>query len=145
MRSRFTLRKGSATRRRRRGSIAVEILLILPLLLALLLVGIELAMYVSASQRLSAASALGARVAAQGGDEGEVERAVRQALGGGSLSRARIKSVVRDDQGQFLEAGDSIEVLVEVPVKEVGPSFLAMIGINWSGESLSSRTVMRKE
>jgi hypothetical protein len=115
------------------------------LLLALLLVGIELAMYVSASQRLAAASAHGARVAAQGGDEEDVERAIRQALGGGSLGRARIKTVVRDEHGQFLEAGDSVEVVVEVPVKEVGPSFLAMIGIDWSGEALSSRTVMRKE
>jgi hypothetical protein len=141
----FTTRKVRETRRGRRGSIALESLLFLPLFVLVLLVGIELAIQLSVSQRLAAASAYGVRVAAQGGGEEEVEQAVRRALGGGTLQHAKVTSLLRDDAGDLLETGDTVEVIVEIPARDIGPSFLSLIGIRLTDEQIGSRSVMRKE
>jgi hypothetical protein len=120
-------------------------LFLLPILLLVLLAGVELGAITSAGQKLSAASAHGARIAAQGGDEADVERAVRRALGSGKLSRAKVIPMLRDEHGNLLESGDSVEVRVEIPAREASMDLLGSIGFRLQGENLSARSVMRKE
>jgi hypothetical protein len=60
-------------RTRRKGSVAVELLLLSPIVLGLVLAVIEIGMMTAANEHLAAASCEGRRVAALGGDVHEVQ------------------------------------------------------------------------
>lgn len=129
------------TKPRRAGAMSVELFLITPILLVLAVAGIELSILASVGQELAIASAQGARVAAQGGDEKEIEDAVQKAL------RAGLADVVKtttnlDHQPQ---SGDQVEVIVEVRATDAVPDLLGWIGFSLQGEALGSRTALRKE
>lgn len=72
---------GLAARLRRHGSMSVELLLLLPILLMVLVAFVQFSLSIAATERLSHASQVGARMAAQGGSKIEVENAIRRALG----------------------------------------------------------------
>lgn len=92
---------GSAPRRS--GSVAVELLLLAPVVLGLILAVIEISMMTAANEHLAAASREGCRVAALGGNVHEIERAVYNHLGYGSLALAQITIVIlQDGQGNPL-------------------------------------------
>ena len=92
-----------STTTRSRGSIAVELLLLSPIVLGLILAVIEISMMTAANEQLAAASREGCRVAALGGDVNEIERAVYNHLGYGSLSSAQITMIIlQDGQGNPL-------------------------------------------
>jgi Flp pilus assembly protein TadG len=125
--------------------LAIELLLILPILLALVGGMIEFSLLLGARQQLLAASREGARVAAQGGDATEVERAVRLYLGQGNLQAAQVQATVTDTNGNPLSTGDPVQVVVQLPAVQATPDLLAFIGVSLHDQVLVARTVMRKE
>jgi Flp pilus assembly protein TadG len=131
--------------RRRPAAVAVELLLALPLLLAVLLGTIEFSMLLVARQQLLVASREGARVAAQGGDATDVEQAVQLFLGASSLAGASVQAVLTDDSGQPLPTGAPVAVTVTLPTTQVVPDLLGFIGFSLRGDTLTAQTVMRKE
>jgi hypothetical protein len=130
---------------RRSGSLSLELLLVFPILVALLLATIEFSMLAVVRQQVLTASREGARVAAQGGDASEVERAVHVFLGGGTLANAEVQTVLTDDKGNPLFPGDPVTVLVRVPADRAVPDLLPFIGQSIRGEFVVGCTVMRKE
>ncbi|MER3414820.1 MAG: hypothetical protein C4297_01210 [Gemmataceae bacterium] len=130
----------------RRGSFAVELILVLPILLALILAVVEFSMLLAARQQLQAASREGARVAALGGSLTDVQQAARRILGGGNLGQAQITATLTDpNTGQPVRSGDPIQVCVRLPAHQAVPDFLAFVGISIRNQQLVACTVMRKE
>jgi hypothetical protein len=129
----------------RRASLSLELLLILPVLVALALAVIQFGLMESANQRLALASAQAARAAAQGGDLEDVERAARRVLGEGRLRHARVHARLSDESGRPLPSGETVEVVVEIPADEAAPNLLRFLGVSTRGRVLSGHTVMRKE
>jgi hypothetical protein len=132
-------------RARRTGNLAVELLLVIPVLLAVLLAVVELSQLVAATQRLDAACAQGARVAAQGGDEEEVEQAVHRCLESESYQQVEVESVLRDRSGRPLPSGAEVKVRCSLRAADAAPDLLCWIGFGLRDEKLSAQTVMRKE
>jgi len=129
----------------RRGSLTVELLLLLPVLILIVLAAIELSQMVSVNQRLQAASEQAARAASQGADSEEIARVARQVLGKGALANAEIKAKWLDDHGRPLPSGELVEVVVSIPAKKAVPDFLRVVGFGLANKTLSGRTAMRKE
>jgi len=130
---------------RRPASLALELLLVLPVLLILVLALVELGMILGARERLTAACRDGARVAALGGNEWDVEDAVRRHLGDSALNEARIEMDLRNERGRLLPSGSPVHVGVKAPAVLAAPDLLAMIGFSISDEVIEVHAVMRKE
>lgn len=136
-------------RQRRRGILALELLLILPILLLLVLAMVQFSMTLQARQQLVAASREGCRVAAIGGDLGEVERTIRRTLGQGRLLDADIE--LTDEAGKAIEAGqavpsgESVAVWLRIPTVAVVPDLLRFMGYSIKDDELVARTLMRRE
>jgi Flp pilus assembly protein TadG len=130
----------------RRGVMALELLFVLPLVLGVLLATVEFSMLLVAQQQLIISSREGARVAAQGGNQDDVQSAVLVFLGQGSLSQATITAMLTDPTtGQPLPSGSPVSVTVSLPATQAVPDLLAMLGYSISNETLTAMTVMRKE
>src|ERR1700677_2914404 len=84
--------------RGRRGSLTLELLLVLPILMTVVLGAFEFSMLAQARQQLLTASREGTRVAALGGTVADVEQATQQALGG-PLQNATIQLYITDANG----------------------------------------------
>src|SRR5260221_10770903 len=118
--------------RPRRGILAFELLLILPILLMVVLAAVEFSLTLHARQQLVAASREGCRVAALGGNLSEVEGTIRRTLGNGRLADADIE--LTDETGKALtdgmtiHSGDSVAVWLRLPTVHVVPDLLRFIG-----------------
>jgi Flp pilus assembly protein TadG len=132
-------------RGRRDGTVAIELLLVLPLLLSLLLGMIEFSMLLAARQQVTTASREGARVAALGGTAAEVRQAVGQFLGTGNLSNANVQVTFIAQNGLPGTSGDAMQVIVSLPVTQAVPDLLAFVGISLQNQTIVASTVMRKE
>jgi Flp pilus assembly protein TadG len=132
-------------RARRRAGVALELLLVFPILLSLLLAMIQFSMLLVARQQLTGASREAARVAAQGGDLNAVQTAASLYLGQGNLSNAQVQAVLTDATGMPLPSGAPVSVTVQVPANQAAPDLLAFVGVSIKNEVLSAQTVMRKE
>ena len=133
---------------RRRGAITLELLLVLPILTLVLSAVVQLSMMIMVTQRLAAASAVGARVAAIGGDDQDVRRAVRVALGDGALGQAEVLIVNAAGDATpncNVPHGEPVEVRVRIAADAAVPDLLGVIGIRLCDETLLGRTVMVKE
>lgn len=133
----------------RRGILAVELLLFLPILLILVLAMVQFSMTLHARQQLVAASREGCRIAALGGSLSEVEQTVRRTLGNGKLADADIE--LTDEKGTPILAGtpvftgDSVSVWLRLPTHHVVPDLLRFMGYSIKNDELVARTVMRRE
>lgn len=134
-----------ARRTRRPGSLSVEMLLLAPLLIAVVVAVVEFSLVVVALQKLEAASAIGARVAAQGGNARSVREAVLRALGQGRIGKAEVVADLMGDDGYPLPSGSPVEVIVAVKAGEVVPDLLGFIGFSIKDMKLRGRTLLRKE
>jgi Flp pilus assembly protein TadG len=132
-------------RRARRAGVAVELLLVFPILLSLLLAMIQFSMLLVARQQLAGASREAARVAAQGGNLAAVQSTASLYLGQGNLSNAQVTAVLTDPSGLPLPSGAPVSVTVQVPANQAAPDLLAFIGVSVKNQVLSAQTVMRKE
>lgn len=136
------IRSKNASPARRPGALhAVELLLLLPLVLAIVLGIIEYSLILSTDQQLAVASRQGARVAAQGGSAVEVEASARLALGNGILAKnAVVKSRLSD------VTGTPVTVVVTVAdAARVIPDMLRLIGFSVKNHPLAGSTVMMRE
>jgi TadE-like protein len=130
----------------RRGFLAVELLLVLPILLALFLGMMQFSLILAARQSLLAASREGARVASHGATQEEVEATVKRVLGTGKLGDARVRlNAVHEDPLHPLDGRDRVEVCVCVPTTHVVPDMLRWIGISFRDQDLVAGTVMLRE
>ena len=132
-------------RGRRAGTVAIELLFVLPLLLSLLFGMIEFSLFLAARQQVTTASREGARVAALGGTEAEVQQAVAQFLGAGNLGNATAQVTFIPQAGLPATSGDAVQVVVSLPVSQAVPDLLAFIGVSLQNQNIVASTVMRKE
>jgi hypothetical protein len=124
---------------------AMELLLVLPVLLVLVLAMVEIGMIFGARERLTAACRDGVRVAALGGNEWDVENAVRLHLGDSALNDALIEMSIRNPRGRLLPSGAPVYVGVKAPAVLAAPDLLSMIGFSIQDEVIEVHAVMRKE
>jgi len=135
----------SPSKRNRRASHTIELLLLLPVLLAVVAAGVEFGLGIAAQQKLTAASALGARVASQQGDLAAVKSAVHAALGTGGWESAVIEANLSDASGAPLPSGADVVVIVTLDAGAVVPDMLGFVGLSLKGVRLTGRTLLRKE
>jgi hypothetical protein len=137
------------TRRERRGVLALELLLVLPLLLVIVLAMVQFSLTLHARQQLVAASREGCRVAALGGDLGDVEKMVRQVLGTGRLSDAEIELTdetgAQVPSGSAVPSGEAVAVWLRLPTAYAVPDLLRFVGYSIRNDEMVARTVMRRE
>lgn len=131
--------------RGRRGSMALELLFVLPVLLAVLLGTVEFALWLSGQQQVTLASREGARAAATGAGEEEVAAAVRGVLGEVRFEIAQLRVEILDAAGDPIAPGDPVAVAVALPAGAVVPDLLRFAGLSIRNQFIVSRTVMRKE
>jgi hypothetical protein len=133
----------------RRGAATFELLLVLPILLIVILAGVQFSMLLSSRQHLAGASREGARLAAQGADQSQVEEIVRRYLGDTRLQDAEVWLTNSEGEtvhsGQDVPVGQAVEVWVRVPAAKAAPNLLKWIGLSNHGDEVVARTVMRRE
>jgi Flp pilus assembly protein TadG len=132
----------------RRGALnSVELLLVLPVMLAIVLGVVEYSLLLAAEARYASASREGARVAAVGGSESEIETAVKDALLNTEASLVTITSDIYSDSMTKTPkvTGETVTVTVTVDACAVVPDFLRIIGISICGYTIGGQTKMRKE
>jgi hypothetical protein len=133
----------------RRGSMTMELILLFPILMTLFLAMIEFSLILHSRQQLLAASREGARVAAIGADQQEIEQAVLRYLGSGRLGDSEV--TITDFQGNELQAsqqvpsGEAVAVWVRLPTAHAVPDLLRFVGYSIRNDEIVARTVMRRE
>ena len=137
-----------ARRRPRTGAVlAMELLLVFPLMMAIFFGTVEYGLLLAAEARLFNASREGARVAAAGGNIDDVRAAVNTALLTNEVSRVHVQAVLTDPPSSSdpVLPGGQVAVHVSAPARALVPDFLRFIGISLAHRCLSGQTVMRKE
>jgi Flp pilus assembly protein TadG len=133
------IQRRSRSQRRLGAVLSMELILVLPIVLALVFSVIEFGMLWSSSQRVEAAASAGCRTASfRGADETAIRRAVERTLGRPALI-ANYSIDIRQD------VSNEVSVSVAVPMKSAAPDLLRFVGFALDGRLLSSQTVMRKE
>jgi hypothetical protein len=133
------MRNKPTSGRGRTGNASVELLLLLPVLIAVIVAGVEFSMLLAVRQQLTAASREGARVAALGGDEQAIKDAVWHTLGSGNTATAELDVTIPK------HCGEPVEVWLKLPATAAVPDLLRYVGYSIQGETIVVRTVMRKE
>jgi Flp pilus assembly protein TadG len=132
-------------RRPRRGSLTVELILVLPILIVVLTAMVQFSVVLAARQQLLAASREGARVGARGGNEMEVTATVKQALGSSSLADAAIGCrVLAENPQNPIHGRECVQVTIQVPTQRVVPGFLSWMS-RLEEDNLTVCTVMHRE
>ena len=126
---------------KRRGSVALETLFVLPILLAVLWGLVEFALLLGAEQKLAEASGVACRTGSLGHSDEAVKDAGKTVLGPKQYEKAKVHTKRWHDK----HAGSMIEVTVDLPATAASPSLLRLIGLDLSGQTLTGRSVMRIE
>lgn len=130
----------------KRGAfLALEALIVLPIVGCFFLALCSVAGLEMAWQQMLTASREGARVAALGGTDEEVEAATLLFLGGGTVSESDIQVFTMGSDGFPVLPGQPVSVVISIPAARVMPQFGAMIGFAFGENLLVARTTMRKE
>jgi Flp pilus assembly protein TadG len=133
------------TQRRRQGSLTVELILVLPILVIVLVAMVQFSVVLAARQQLLAASREGARVGARGGNESEITGTVRQALGSSSMADATVTcQILADDPKNAGPGRECVQVTIQVPTQRVVPGFLSWMA-RLVEDDLTVCTVMHRE
>lgn len=146
MRRSFTTRRSSRRlplrgRRRLGAVLSMELILVLPIALALIFASIEVGMLWSAGQRVHEAAAEGCRTASfRGADVAAVRRSIENRLGRKSM----IDACQIDVQPATAEKPE-VCVTVSVPMRCAAPDLLCFVGFSLGDRKLVSQTIMRKE
>lgn len=122
----------------RRGTVSLESLFGVALILAVILGAVGVADLLIAEQSLAEASGRAARAAALGGGDREIEAAVRAVIGPDRAEHARIAVHPR----RAARPGELIEVRVELAARHALATPFAPVSRN---EPLVGRTVMQRE
>ena len=135
---------GTRNKSARRGTVVAEVILMLPILVGFLLGTIEFSVAFYSRQQLLTATREGARVAAHGGTDAEVQTTVQTFLGTGPLGDATI-TVTRtpeDPANPYLRT--RVQVCSTVNTTHVVPNLIPWM-INLEGEVLAACVVMNLE
>jgi Flp pilus assembly protein TadG len=128
---------------RRRGTLSVEALFVLPLFLLVVLGAVGIADLVVSEQLVDEAAGRAARAAALGGSPEEVSAAVRAVLGEARANQTTV--TVRGTDGKDpseVPPGGLLEVRVAIPARHATTTGLAPVP---GDELLLGRTVMQRE
>ena len=136
------LAKTKPARRSRLGAVlSMELILVLPIVMALLFGMIEIGMLWSSGQRVKEAAAAGSRVAGfRGADELAIRRAVEQGLGRKALVKSYELNVTK-----IQENPNEVCVTVTVPMSAAAPDMLKFVGFSLVGRTLTAESIMRRE
>jgi Flp pilus assembly protein TadG len=134
-----TTGKVRATRSRAGAILSTELLFLLPILLVIVLAVVEFAFLLTAETRLTAATREGARVAALGGNSGDVLGAINLILGNNLSSQIQFEV---DYPNGSSNTGDPVQVVVTVPATVMVPNWLRVAGFDLSQTTLASQTTM---
>lgn len=136
-----TTLRSSAGRRRLGAVLSMELIFVLPIVLALILASVEFGMLWSSGRRVEEAAAAGCRTASfRGADESAVRRSVERALDRASLVKNYAIDVRRD-----VPNPNEVCVTVKVPMKAAAPDMLGIIGFTLGSRTITAQSVMRKE
>lgn len=132
----------SKARSGRRGAVLTfELLLIVPIVLALCLAVVELSLLWSGNQRLAVACRDACRVASlPGSTDDDVRQTVLQSLLG-----HRLGTVVKVEIQRGLVAGDPVGVRLVAPMQAASPDLLAIVGFSLADRQFSVVSIMRQE
>jgi len=132
--------------------LSVELVLTVPILMALVLALVQFSIMLASSQTISAAANVAARQATiPSASAASVEAAVAQVVHGWQFAGHQeviiLVNGVPEASSPLEDAvtGDVISVKVRVPTIEASPDLLDFIGTSISGQYLQSTFVMRKE
>jgi Flp pilus assembly protein TadG len=135
-----SMTRSASRRRRRRGSLTMELIFVLPILGVLLLGLFEYSLLFFARGEVVDASRAGARFASLPGcSPADVEQQVLNSLS----PRLRPTAEVTVQTGVY--SGDPVSVAVRVPMANAAPDMLWPIGFSLTGQFLYSETRMAKE
>ena len=126
----------------RKGALlSLELLLTLPILLALCFGTIEMGMLLMGMQRVQSAADAACRAATlPSADAAAVQAAAVQTLAKNSLVQA---CTVDSTLGVY--PGDPVTVKISVPMSAAAPNLLAIVGFSLSGRYLTAQTQMSKQ
>ncbi len=127
---------------RRRGAVAMETLLSVPLVGLLVAGAIGIADLIVAEQLVQEASARAARVAALGGDDAQIRQTVAAVLGSRRAQAAQVLVGSPADEPGPLPPGQLIEVRVELSVSDATVTPLVPLS---GSETVVGRSVVLKE
>ncbi len=127
---------------RRLGALlSLELVVVLPIVIAVCFGMVELSMLWSANHRCQSAAAAGCRVATY---PGATMFAVRQAIEA-NLSKANLVQNYQVDVVGGARTGDEIAVTVAIPQTVCAPDLLRPFGFSLQGKTVTARAVMRRE
>ena len=136
-----TRRRRTCGRRRIGAVLSMELILVLPIALAMIFAMIEVGMLWAAGQRVNEAAAAGCRTASfRGADVSAVRRSIELNLGRKSL----VDNYLCDVKPATPEAPE-VCVTVSVPMKSAAPDLLKFIGFGLGDRRIVAQTIMRKE
>lgn len=119
----------------------MELILVLPIALAMIFASIEVGMIWSAGQRVNEAAAAGGRTASfRGADLTAVRRSVE-----GRLARQSMIDACTIDVLPATPENPEICVTVSVPMRSAAPDLLSFVGFSLGDRKLVSQMIMRKE
>ncbi len=130
-------------KRRKRGILTMELVLVLPILLIVLLALVELGTYLLAAQAIQGAAMAGAREATlPGATDDRVRSAVVGALAGWSYA-----ATLGPDDIQIVDfpADGSVGVIVSVDAANATVNPLGIVGLDLNGKRITAQFVMRRE
>jgi len=144
-------------KRRRRGvMLAVELVMVLPVLLIVLLAFVEFGILLMASQGVGASASLAAREAALASStEASLVGAAEGALEGWVwkgkhevvifVNGAKVDLNDANDDLQSAATAAEISVTINVPMTQAAPDLLRYFGLSLAGKDLTATYVTRKE
>jgi hypothetical protein len=140
-----TIRSSSQRRRSsasRLGAVmSMELIFVLPILLALIFASIEFGMLWSSGRRVEEAAAAGCRTASfRGADDFAVRRSIER-----TLDRPSLVNTYAIDINRSLPNPNEVCVTVKVPMKAAAPDMLGIIGFTLGTRTITAQSVMRKE
>lgn len=133
----------------RPASVTLEALLVLPVLLVVVLGGVELGLLVSTRHQLWGACREVGRLAACGHERVRLEGVLAQYLGEASSSKAEL--ILADENGQTvfqpsdIPSGQIISVTLRLPATSAAPDLLRVFGLSLRDQIMEARTVWRRE
>ena len=148
------LRPIRSNRRRRKGALTVQFVLLFPFLLITLVGGVQFSQIIMAGQIVSAAASVGAREAsAPGATAMTVENAVKKVVADWNFASdpsltISVEAAMPDNTPIPLAramSGDFVAVTVQVDTTAAVSDMLKSFGITFAGSQLKSTFIARKE
>jgi Flp pilus assembly protein TadG len=137
--------KGTKRRSRAGGVFTLELLLVLPIVLAVCLGLVELSLLLMSMQRVQSASSAACRVGTLPANDPAAQRQAMEEVAAKALGTVGMASSyqMQSQIGQY--AGDPVIVEVTVPMTAAAPDLLRTFGFSLRGRVLTAHTQMCKQ